>query len=138
MVGQCAGSFDYVTQKDVIVKKIFSMFTSILIFIFGFGIAAAEQLQLTPVVQGSAFDQYPQDGVFDAFLAPPNDRQLNNNGGDDARFAFEFDMGVVPVGAEILSAEVQVCISNSEGSRDVELHGYDANGMLELDDYARN
>ena len=126
------------TQKVSIMKKIISTFTSILIFVCGFGIATAEQLQLTPVVQGSAVDQGPQDGVFDAISAPPNDRQLNNNGFEENRFAFEFDMDIVPVGAEILSAEVQVCISNFEGSRDVELHGYDANGMLELDDYVRN
>ena len=101
---------------------------------------SATEIQIVPTVQGSARDSGPQDGIFDFFLAPPNDTQLFNNGFQQSRVAFEFDISAIPSGSQINSADLQICISvpNDPGARQIELHGYAGNGTLELADYAED
>jgi hypothetical protein len=128
---------------EVIMMKVISKFG--LILVCSIGAATADQIQLTPTVQGAANDQGPQDGTFDTISPAPNDRNLFNNGWQQNRYAFEFDTSTVPSGSEILSAELQVCIGvwfdpwlpdqQDPQVREIELHGYEGNGLQELTDY---
>ena len=121
------------------------IFFLIPILFFNLSTVQAEQLILTPTVQGSANDAGPQDGIFDFIVPPPNDQQLFNNGWQQSRYAFEFDLSGIPEGVEIISANIQICIGvwndvwlTDPQDREIELHGYSGDSILDLEDFAQN
>jgi hypothetical protein len=88
-----------------------------------------------PSVSGSAVDQGPADGQFDNFLVG---LAINNNGFSEFRSAFEFDLSAIPQSAVISSAIVSFDISDSEGARTIEAHGFFGTGVLMLSSFAQD
>ena len=61
-----------------------------------------------------------------------------NNGFSDIRYAAEFPLAPLPVGAQVSSAILTTIISNFEGTRAVQLHGYAGDGTVQIVDFAAN
>jgi hypothetical protein len=93
-------------------------------------------LALSYVSLATATDQGPQDGVFDAFV-PDNLGSVNNNGYTSMRTAFEFSLAAIPPDATIDAAVLTVALSNFEGTRSLQVHGYSGDGTVTLADFAR-
>ena len=96
------------------------------------------QITISPVVLNTAQDDGPQDGVFDQFRLPPNDRQVNNNGFIDIRIAFEFPLSSLPVDSVVNSAVLRFGIAAAEGPRDIQVNGYAGDGSIQLTDFAQD
>lgn len=99
--------------------------------------ALADVTTLNFDVIATGEDYGPQDGVYDAF-PPYNLGSVNNNGYTSYRTAFEFDLSGIPSGATIQSAQLVLDLSNFEGTRTIEVHGYPGSGTVQLADFARN
>ncbi len=99
--------------------------------------ALADITTLNFVAAATGEDTGPQDGVFDQFV-PFNLGSVNNNGWTSFRTAFEFDLSGIPAGATIVSAQLIMDLSNFDGTRTIELHGYAGDGTVQLADLARN
>jgi len=98
--------------------------------------AAAADLTLNTVSVATAVDLGPQDGAFD-LISTLDLGAVNNNGWTSFRTAFEFGLSGIPAGSAVHSARLTLVMSNFEGERSLEVHGYAGNGMVELDDFAR-
>ncbi len=99
--------------------------------------ARAGVINLNTVSVATAVDEGQQDGVFEA-IDPVNLGLVNNNGYSSYRTSFEFDLAGLPGGATINSARLTVVLSNFEGLRGLELHGYPGSGAVRLADFALN
>jgi hypothetical protein len=99
--------------------------------------AQADVLNLNFVSVNTGVDNGPQDGIFDAF-APFNLGSVNNNGFTSFRTAFEFSVSGLPVGSTVNSAKLTMALTNFEGMRAIEVHGYAGNGTVQLSDLALN
>jgi len=99
--------------------------------------ALATVVDLSFVAAATATDYGPQDGVFDAFV-PLNFGSVNNNGWTSFRTAFEFDISTIPAGSTINAATLTMRVSWVEGTRYIALHGYAADGAVQLADFSRN
>lgn len=97
--------------------------------------AAADEVNLDYMSADTASDNGPQDGVFDSFR-PYNFGSVNNNGYTSFRTALEFDISTIPTGSVINSATLSFHAGCWEGERDIELHGYDGDGDIQLGDFA--
>ena len=94
----------------------------------------ADMTTLNDDVIATAEDFGPQDGTYDAF-APFNLGSVDNNGHGSFRTAFEFDLSSLPSGATIESAQLNMTLSNPEGARTIEVHGYSGSGTVQLADF---
>lgn len=99
--------------------------------------AGATTITLNFVDAATATDNGPQDGVFDAFT-PFNFGSVNNNGFTSFRTALEFDISAVPAGSTINTATLSMRVSWVEGTRNIALHGYAGDGVVQLDDFSGN
>ena len=80
-------------------------------------------------------DGGPQDGVFDAIVAPGM-AGVSNNGWTSMRTAFEFTLSALPTNAVINAATVTMTVGWVDGTRQVALHGYAGDGAVTLADFA--
>ncbi len=96
----------------------------------------ADSINVLPIDANSARDSGPQDGVFDFFVTGINGGQLFNNGFNESRVAFEFDISAVPAGSTINTATLTMSIRNFEGNRSLQLHSYTGVGVVQLSDFS--
>jgi hypothetical protein len=94
-------------------------------------------INLNFVSVATGVDDGPQDGVFDSFT-DANLGSVNNNGFTSFRTAFEFGLSGLPTGSTINSAKLIMVLSNFEGTRAIEVHGYAGDGAVQLSDFALN
>ncbi|HJS17829.1 MAG TPA: hypothetical protein VJ785_03720 [Anaerolineales bacterium] len=99
--------------------------------------AQADGNSLNFVSAATGVDNGPQDGVFDSFTTL-NLGSVNNNGFTSFRTAFEFSLSSFPPGSVITSARLTLLLSNFEGTRAIEVHGYAGDGSVQLSDFALN
>lgn len=99
--------------------------------------AAADVINLHYVSIATGVDDGPQDGNFDS-VSSLDLGAVNNNGYTSFRTAFEFSLAGLPPGATINSATLTFPLSNFEGTRALELHGYAGDGTVQLGDFALN
>lgn len=99
--------------------------------------ASATVVDFRYTVAGTASDDGPQDGVFDAF-SPLNFGSVNNNGFASFRTALEFDISAVPAGSEINAATLTIFVGFVEGARQIAVNGYAGDGIISLDDFSLN
>jgi hypothetical protein len=99
--------------------------------------AQADVTNLNFVSVATGLDRGPQDGIFDVFTIP-NLGSVNNNGFASFRTAVEFSLADLPTGSTINAAELTVVLSNFEGTRSIEVHGYAGDGTVQLSDLALN
>ena len=101
----------------------------------------ADVITLNFVAAATGVDAGSEDGVYDAF-APFNLGSVNDNGFTSFRTAFEFDLSSLPSGATINSVQLVMDLTNWEGMRTIEVHGYTGDGTIDgtagLADFARN
>jgi len=97
----------------------------------------ADVINLNFVSFATGVDAGPQDGIFDSFTIL-NLGSVNNNGYTSFRTAFEFSLVDLPSGSRINSANLSVVLSNFEGTRSIEVHGYAGDGNVQLGDFALN
>jgi hypothetical protein len=97
--------------------------------------AVADVISVSFVSVATGVDDGPQDGAFDSITAPGLGC-VNNNGYTSFRTAFEFSLSALPAGATINTATLTVSLSNFEGQRAVEVHGYAGDGTVQLADFA--
>jgi hypothetical protein len=99
--------------------------------------ARADGVQLSPVVIATAEDQGSQDGQFDAFT-PLNLGSIDNNGFTSFRTALEFNFPIIPAGSTIRSVSLFIRLGFVEGARNLEIHSYPDDGVIQLEDFSRN
>jgi hypothetical protein len=97
----------------------------------------ADVLNLNFVSVNTGVDDGPQDGIFDAFT-PFNLGSVDNNGFTSFRTAFEFSLSGLPAGSIVNSAKLTMALSNFEGTRALEVHGYAGDGTVSLVDLSLN
>jgi hypothetical protein len=97
----------------------------------------ADVLTLNVISIATGMDDGPQDGVFDSFTTA-NLGSVNNNGFTSFRTAFKFNLSGLPAGWTIDSATVTMVMTNAEGTREIQVHGYTGGGNVELTDFARD
>src|SRR4029079_16722324 len=110
------------------------------IFVGAFSLAIpahADAINLNVVSVATGEDNGPQDGVFDSFTIL-NLGSVNNNGFTSFRTAFEFSLSGLPTGSTINSATLTAVLTNFEGTREIAVHGYAGDGIVQLSDFALN
>ncbi len=95
----------------------------------------ADSVTIVPTVQNIAIDFGQADGVFDAFYLAAGP---GNNGYSDVRYAALLPIGGIPAGSLVTSATLTLLITNPEGTRTFEVHGFAGNGTLQLSDFSLN
>lgn len=98
------------------------------------GSMSAEVLNLKYASIATCVDEGPQDGICDSFLDLSNLGLVNNNGYTSFRTAFEFDLSGLPAGAIVNSASLTMVLTNWEGTRALQAHGYAGDGTVQLSD----
>ncbi len=97
------------------------------------GPMSADVVNLKYASIATCVDEGQQDGVCDSFT-DLNLGSVTNNGYTSFRTAFEFDLSGLPAGAIVNSATVTMVLSNFEGVRTLQAHGYAGDGTVRLSD----
>jgi len=98
--------------------------------------AFADTINVDPIDANTARDSGPQDGIFDFFITGINGGQLFNNGFNESRVVFEFDISAIPNGSTINTATLSMSIRNFEGTRQLQLHSFTGDGVVQLTDFS--
>ena len=100
------------------------------------------QVDLTPTADASIIDNFPFDGLPEAFEADlAGDVQLNS-AFHDSRAVIEFDLNALPAGARIRRAQLRApvvgkAVGPDATSLPVEVRAFSSNGVLNLSDFHR-
>jgi hypothetical protein len=92
-------------------------------------------VEVSPAAIATGEDFGPQDGTFDR-LTTTNLGSVNNNGFTSFRTALEYRLPALPSDAIVDSIALKLAIGNSEGSRSLQVHGYEGDGTVQLTDFA--
>ena len=98
------------------------------------GPTSADVVNLKYASIATCVDEGPQDGVCDSFVDLSNLGLVNNNEYTSFRTAFEFDLSGLPAGAIVNSATLTMVLTNWEGTRALQAHGYAGDGTVQLSD----
>jgi hypothetical protein len=96
----------------------------------------ADTINIDPIDANTARDSGPQDGIFDFFITGINGGQVFNNGFNESRVVFEFDISAIPNGSTINTATLSMSFRNFEGTRQLQLHSFTGDGVVQLTDFS--